>query len=180
MAPATAEPQFISRPVTSADYAELQTLHDRVFGPGAYTRTAYRLREGMPQQSPFCRVVARMPGAIIASIRFTPITIGGTAGALLLGPLAVDAAFANQGYGRRLIGEGLEAARIADIALVLLVGDASYYAKLSFESVATGAIKLPGPFDPRRLLAAHLDEARSRAMGGLVQGAIHDVRLGTP
>jgi predicted N-acetyltransferase YhbS len=169
MAPATAEPNFISRPVTPEDYVELQALHDRVFGPGAYTRTAYRVREGMPPQTPFCRVVAQVPGAIIAAIRFTPITIGGAAGALLLGPLAVDAAFANQGHGRRLIAEGLEAARKADIAIVLLVGDASYYTKLGFETVMPGAIKLPGPFDPHRLLAAHLDDARSRALSGAIQ-----------
>jgi hypothetical protein len=37
-------PAFSSRVVVPSDYAALQALHDRVFGPGAYTRTAYRVR----------------------------------------------------------------------------------------------------------------------------------------
>ena len=48
---------------------------------------------------------------LIAAVRFTPITIGGADGALLLGPLAVDPDFAGQGFGKRLIGEAMEAAR---------------------------------------------------------------------
>jgi predicted N-acetyltransferase YhbS len=165
------EPEFQSRAVRREDYASLQALHDRVFGPGALTRTAYRVREGMPPQSSFCRVVTLNNDQIIASIRFTPVSVGGAGGALLLGPLAVDSDFANQGHGRRLIREGLAAARDAKIGLVLLVGDTSYYAKLGFELVPPGRIQLPGPFDPARLLAAHVDENRSRSMAGMVHGA---------
>jgi predicted N-acetyltransferase YhbS len=167
--PAT-DPLFASRPVTPSDYATLQALHDRVFGPGAYTRTAYRVREGLPPQSPFCRVVTRSGTNIIASIRFTPVLIGNETGALLLGPLAVDPGYANQGYGRRLITEGLDAARAARIKLVLLVGDAPYYAKLGFEPVPPKHIALPGPVDPRRLLAAYLAGDAARAMSGAVSG----------
>ena len=165
------EPAFTSRVITAADYAALQTLHDRVFGPGAYTRTAYRVREGMPPQSPFCRLIVRGGTDIIASIRFTPVLIGEAPGALLLGPLAVDAAYANQGHGRRLIGEGLDAARAAGVKLVLLVGDAPYYAKLGFEPVPPKRITLPGPVDPKRLLAAYLAGDAARAMQGMVSGA---------
>jgi predicted N-acetyltransferase YhbS len=168
---APVEPQFRSRLVRREDYAELQALHDRMFGPGSLTRTAYRVREGMPPQSVFCRVITCNDSQIIASIRFTPVSVGATQGALLLGPLAVDGDYANQGHGRRLISEGLAAARDAGIALVLLVGDTSYYARLGFEPVQPGRIQLPGPFDPGRLLGAHLDETRSRLMTGLVQGA---------
>jgi predicted N-acetyltransferase YhbS len=175
--------QITSRAVAPFDYPELQALHDRVFGPGAYTRTAYRVREGMPPQSSFCRVITlgdqtgSQTGSetgseqIIASIRFTPINIGTSDSALLLGPLAVDPDHANQGHGRRLINEGLTHARSASVALVLLIGDASYYERLGFENVQPGHITLAGPFDPQRLLAAHLDETRSRSMRGLVVGA---------
>jgi predicted N-acetyltransferase YhbS len=162
------DPAFTSRTVTPADYGALQALHDRVFGPGAYVRTAYRVREGMPPQSPFCRVMTIDGSRIMASIRFTPVTIGGEGRVLLLGPLAVDQEFANQGYGRRLLAEAMDAARAAGIALVLLVGDPPYYAKFGFELVPPGRIKMPGPVDPRRLLAAYLQR---RAMQGAVSGA---------
>ena len=89
-------------------------------------------------------------------MRLSPIRIGGKGGALLLGPLAVDPAFANQGYGRGLVGEALEAARAAGIALVVLVGDEPYYARLGFKRVPPGQITLPGPVNPDRLLAAEL------------------------
>ena len=105
--------------------------------------------------SPFCRV-CRIDGRLAAAVRFTPILIGGKGGALLLGPLAVDPDFANQGHGRGLVGKALEAARSAGIALVVLVGDEPYYARLGFKRVPHGQIVLPGPVDPDRLLAAEL------------------------
>lgn len=139
-------------PVLPADYAEMGALHDVVFGPGALTRTAYRIREGMPYHSPFCRVT-RARGVLIAMIRFTPITIGGVGRALMLGPLAVAPSHANQGHARRLIAEGIDAARGAGIRIVMLVGDRPYYGRLGFAPVPSGQIAMPGPVDPSRLLA---------------------------
>jgi len=146
---------IIVRPAGPEDSAEIRALHVRAFGPGRFARTAYRLREGTEEFSPFCRV-CRIDGQLVAAVRFTPILIGGRDGALLLGPLAVDPAFANQGYGRGLVGGALEAARGAGIALVLLVGDEPYYARLGFRRVPRGQITLPGPVDPERLLIVAL------------------------
>jgi len=145
----------ITRPAGPEDSAEIAALHARAFGPGRFARTAYRLRECAPQFSPFCRV-CRIDGRLAAAVRLSPILIGGRGAALLLGPLAVDPAFANQGYGRGIVGEALDAARSAGIALVVLVGDEHYYAKLGFRRVPPGQIMLPGPVDPKRLLAAEL------------------------
>jgi len=146
---------IVTRPAGPEDSADIQALHMRAFGPGRFARTAYRLREGTPEFSAYCRV-CRIGGRLVAAVRFTPITIGGRGGALLLGPLAVDPAFANQGHGRGLVGIALEAARETGIALVLLVGDPPYYARLGFGPVPRGQILLPGPVDPDRLLAVEL------------------------
>jgi predicted N-acetyltransferase YhbS len=159
-------PGFIVSAVTPSDYPQIGRLHDRVFGPGALTRTAYRIREGLPYQSPFCRVT-RDNGVLIAAIRFTPILIGGRGKALMLGPLAVVETHANQGHARRLIAEGIAAAKAAGIELVVLVGDAPYYGKLGFVPVPLGQITMPGPVDPTRLLAYLIDPttlARTRGM----------------
>jgi predicted N-acetyltransferase YhbS len=145
----------VTRPAGPGDSAEIAALHARAFGPGRFARTAYRLREGMAEFSPFCRV-CRIGGRLAAAVRFSPILIGGRSGALLLGPLAVDPAFANQGYGRGLVGEALDEARGAGILLAVLVGDEPYYAKLGFKRVPRGQITLPGPVNPDRLLAAEL------------------------
>jgi predicted N-acetyltransferase YhbS len=141
--------------VTQNDYAAIGALHDTVFGPGALTRTAYRIREGLPYHTPYCRLAAHGP-RLMGFIRFAPILIGGQGRALMLGPLAVHADYVNQGHARRLIGEGLEVARADSIAMVILVGDFAYYGRLGFRQVRVGQILMPGPVDTARLLAYDL------------------------
>lgn len=147
--------QVIMRPVEAGDLAAISQLHALAFGPGRYTRTAYRIREGTGAFSPYCRACL-IDGRLVAAVRFTQVTVGGKGAALLLGPLAVDPAFANQGYGRGLVAKALEDARDAGIALVVLVGDEPYYGRLGFKRVPVGKITLPGPVNPTRLLAAEL------------------------
>ncbi len=160
-----------THPVTPADFAGIGALHDIVFGPGALTRTAYRIREGLPYSTPFCRLAAHGP-RLMGFIRFAPILIGGQGRALMLGPLAVHPDYANQGHARRLIGEGLEAARASGIALVILVGDRPYYGRLGFVPVPTGQISMPGPVDLMRLLAYELvPGALSRFQGSITREA---------
>jgi predicted N-acetyltransferase YhbS len=160
-----------TRPVLPADSTEIKALHARAFGPGRFTRTAYRVREGTPEFSPFCRV-CMIDGRIIAAVRFTPIRIGGKGSALLLGPLAVDPAFANRGHGRGMVGEALEAARAAGIALVVLVGDEPYYGRLGFRKIPPGQITLPGPVDPNRLLAVELVPDSLATYAGRISAAL--------
>jgi predicted N-acetyltransferase YhbS len=161
-------PNVLNRPIAPADLPPIAELHARVFGPGRFTRTAYRVREGAPPISRFCRV-ALLDGRIIAAVRFTHITIGGVDGALLLGPLVVDPDFAGKGFGRQLIGEALEVAKADGVCVVVLVGDESYYGRFGFRAVPAGQITLPGPVDARRLLATELEAgALLRYRGGVV------------
>jgi predicted N-acetyltransferase YhbS len=143
------------RPVALDDLAAIRDLHARAFGPGRFARTAHRIREGTGDFSQHCRVCV-VDGRLVAAVRFTQIVVGGRSGALLLGPLAVDPAFANRGHGRGLVAKALEDARSAGISLVVLVGDEPYYGKLGFRRTPFGKITLPGPVDPNRLLAAEL------------------------
>lgn len=146
---------LITRSATAADEPEISRLHDKAFGPGRFTRTAYRIREGTPDVSAYCRI-AILSGRAVAAVRLTEVTIGGNGIALLLGPLAVDPDFTHQGIGTRLMHEALDAARSAGIRIVLLVGDEPYYGRFGFKPVPMGQITLPGPVDARRLLAAQL------------------------
>lgn len=172
------EPPTI-RPARPEDRAAIAALHARAMGPGRFARTAYRVREEAPAGfSPFCRV-SLLGDRLVAAVRFTEVSIGGPSrvqaevlgGALLLGPLAVDPELANRGYGRGLAGTALEEARAAGIALVVLVGDEPYYARLGFRRVPTGRILMPGPVDPDRLLAAELSPGALAGYSGLLQGA---------
>ena len=157
----------INRPLTPSDFPAISRLHAKVFGPGRFTRTAYRVREGAAPVSPYCSV-AHLGSQLIAAVRFTPITIGGVGGALLLGPLAVDPDFAGQGFGKRLIGDALQTAKAAGVKLVVLVGDEPYYGRFGFRPIPLQQITLPGPVNPRRLLAAELEDGALAPFSGLI------------
>lgn len=161
------EPAVETRRAEPADLPAIAALQARAFSPGRFTRTAYRVREGAPDISPFCRV-ALIGDKLIAAVRMTPVTIGGQTGGVLLGPLAVEPELAGRGYARRLVAEALDAARAEGEKLVLLVGDMAYYGRLGFAPVPPGRIELPGPFDPARLLASELEAGELQKFGGMI------------
>jgi predicted N-acetyltransferase YhbS len=150
---------FTFRAERLADDAAIEEIHAEAFGPGRYARAAFRLREGVAHD-PTLSFVAEADGRVIASVRLTPIRVGGRP-ALLLGPLAVIPAFKGRGAGKRLVRIALEAARAAGHQVVLLVGDEPYYGPLGFVRLARYAVTLPAPADPDRVLFA-----------GLVPGAL--------
>lgn len=159
-----------NHPVTPADLPTIGDLHARVFGPGRFARTAYRVREGTPRISPYCRV-AYLDKRLIAAVRFTEIAIGGKPGALLLGPLVVDQEFAGQGFGKALVAEGLEHAKRAGVGLVVLVGDMPYYGRFGFKPVPLAQIVFPGPVNPARILALELQDGALASARGTVAAA---------
>lgn len=160
-------PSFAIRPASPEDIPEISKLHARVFGPGRFARSAYRVREGKGHISRFC-LVACLGKEIIASIRTTEIAIGGTKGAVLLGPVAVDDSHRSNGLGRQLIAAALEATRAAGARLIILVGDEPYYGRFGFKTVPMGQIVFPGPVNPRRILACELERNALADFRGLV------------
>ncbi|MEM6497407.1 MAG: N-acetyltransferase, partial [Pseudomonadota bacterium] len=155
------------RAVTNEDVASIAALHARVFGPGRFSRTAYRIREGAPEISTFCRQALNQ-GKLLAAVNFTRLTIGAAPNALLLGPLAVAPEVASKGLGRRLIAAGLEEAKLQGIQLVILVGDKPYYERFGFDRVPPGQIKFPGPVAPDRILAWQSEPDAVQKFSGLV------------
>ena len=158
------------RPVTLEDIPEIEALHARVFGPGRFGRTAYRIREGAPKVSDFCRL-AKGNEELLAAVSFTRINIGTKDNALLLGPLVVAPEVANQGLGRKLIAAGLDAANCNGMAVVILVGDKPYYERFGFEHVPQGQIRFPGPVDPGRILAWQSEPDAINNFSGFITAA---------
>jgi predicted N-acetyltransferase YhbS len=91
--------------------------------------------------------------------------------ALLLGPLAVHPLRQNIGIGKALMRETLAMAKANGHRLVLLVGDAPYYARVGFAQVTDGRLLLPGPVDPKRLLFLELVDGALDDAQGLVMAA---------
>ena len=106
-------------------------INEEAFGPGRFTRAAYKIREGGPHERALS-FVAMHGDAVVASVRMTRIAAG-DGRALLLGPLAVRPAFKNLGIGRKLVAIALEAAEKAGAPAVVLVGDEPYYGPLGFK-----------------------------------------------
>lgn len=150
---------------TDGDGQALSQLSADAFGPGRFTRSAYRVREGVPPVAALC-LAAWLDDRLVGGIRFTAVRIGEEDKGILLGPLVVDPAVKGNGFGRALMAEGLARARGEGFSLVLLVGDMPYYGQFGFVPVPPGQIALPGPVDPARLLALELSPgALARAVG---------------
>ena len=152
---------------TPADADVIERLHERTFGPGRYSRTAFRIREdaGHLLELSF---TARIGTLLVGSIRLTPVRIG-TTPALLLGPLTVEPPFRKRGIGLALMQRALAEARQRGHRLVVLVGDESYYARAGFRRIDKGKARMPGPVDPARLLVAELAEAAFAGVSGAIR-----------
>ncbi len=156
------------RPERPSDAPIVNALQQVAFGPGAYARAAFRVREQAPHD-PSLSFVTELNGALVASVRMTPIRIGEDRG-LLLGPLVVEPARKGQGHGKALMRHAMEEARRAGCPFVLLVGDQPYYWPFGFRPVPPDRVSMPGPVDPARLLVAELKPGAAGGLRGLVTG----------
>ncbi len=137
-----------------ADAPAVERLAERVFGPGRFAKTAYRLREAAAPDWDLC-FVARVSTLLVGANSMTPVGAG-PAPALLLGPLIVDPAFRGRGIAAALVARSLDAARDAGHGLAILVGDEPYYRRFGFARVPPGRLAMPGPVDAARLLWCEL------------------------
>lgn len=163
------ELSLVLEPETPADAESILRLNERVFGPGRFARTAYRLRETTSADLSLS-FVARVRTLLVGANAMTPIFIG-SAPALLLGPLIVEPVFRSQGIGEALVTRSLDAAKEAGATVVILVGDEPYYARMGFKLVPPGRLALPGPVDPARVLYCELQAGAFEGVSGKVRGA---------
>jgi len=78
--------KFAIRHETDGDAPLLSKLAAEAFGPGRFTRSAYRVREGVPPVAGLS-LCGELDGMLVGGIRFTAIRIGEREGGVLLGPL---------------------------------------------------------------------------------------------
>jgi predicted N-acetyltransferase YhbS len=159
-------------PLGSGEIGLVEELHALVFGPGRFSRAAYRVREGTPPVSRHCRVAWRGT-EFIGSVSMTAITVGSAPGHWLLGPVAVKYAEMNKKFGHQLVQCALDsvARDEPESATVILVGDAAYYNRFGFAAVPRGRILMPGPVDPARLLIWTGPEGKRDVPNGLMRAS---------
>ena len=125
--------------------------------------------------------VGNFPNAtrLVGTVRLWHVTAGGVP-ALVLGPLAVDQSCRKLGIGRALVQRALAAAKVRGHGAVLLLGDAPYYSRFGFSALTTGQLRLPGPFEPDRLLGLELREGALDGASGMIVPTGMAAPLGKP
>ena len=96
------DPEFQVRRERMEDIQALNEFAARAFGPGRFARTAHRVREYAAIVEELSHT-AWVADDLAGSIRFAAIRIGERSGALLLGPLMVEAKWAGKGCGLRSV-----------------------------------------------------------------------------
>jgi predicted N-acetyltransferase YhbS len=150
-----------------ADIAAREALLDEAYGPGRFSKTSERLREGR-RPADGLSLVAVDRGRVVGTVRLWHVSAGPGCPALLLGPLAVHPAYRNRGIGTTLMRRAIARARLAGHRAILLVGDAPYYRRLGFSAARTRELWMPGGFERGRLLALELKPEALKGARGMI------------
>jgi predicted N-acetyltransferase YhbS len=157
---------FVIRAERASDVVAREALLDACFGVNRHMRTCQRLRDGRAPAEGLALSVVRK-GNLVGTVRLWHVSAGGVP-ALVLGPLAVDSSCRKLGVGADLMNHALAAARALGHGVVILLGDAPYYARFGFSALKTGELSLPGPFERDRLLGLELREGALDGAWGMI------------
>jgi predicted N-acetyltransferase YhbS len=144
-------------PLADIDPALIEDVLDAAFGPDRFARTAYKVREGT-EWLPGLSFAALDEGEHIAgTIQCWPVALNDANGRahpmIMVGPVAVLPALQGQGYGKALVTASLTAIDPRAPLPQVMIGDADYYGRFfGFSAAHTAGWKLPGAWDPARLL----------------------------
>ncbi len=152
--------------------AAIEKLLDSSFGPKRHTKTVYRLRKNVAPVADLCFVATDTDETgnevLLGTIRYWPVMLGNNVQALMLGPIAIDAAHRSEGLGGKMIRHSLAAAKALGHRIVILVGDAPYYVRFGFQRDLVAGLSLPGPVDPTRFQGLELVEGALTGVTGMV------------
>lgn len=143
-------------PLEGIDAALIEALLDRAFGADRHARTAYRVRTGMEWLPALSFAAMDADAYLVATIQCWPVALTAPDGRahplVMVGPVAVLPELQGDGYGKALIRMTL--GTLGDEGLPqVLIGDADYYGRFfGFSAAHTGGWRLPGPWEPERLL----------------------------
>ena len=148
-------------PLSAVDPEAVEALLDRAFGPERRARTAYRIRNGTLPVPELSFAAIDSDERLLGTIQCWPVALACDQGPaiplVMVGPVAVEPERQQGGIGRALMERMLDA--VSDCTApgcgaLMLVGDPEYYGRFfGFTADRTGGWRLPGPFEPHRLLA---------------------------
>jgi predicted N-acetyltransferase YhbS len=157
------------------DVAAREALLDDAFGGRRWRKSSQRLRDGrLPAEG--LAFVATDGRRLVGTATLWNVISGTGEPALLLGPVAVASEYRNRGIGAALVRRALSVARRQGHRAVILVGDAPYYGRFGFSAAKTASLRMPGPFERRRLLGLELVPGGLDGARGLLHAAGPAVR----
>lgn len=160
-------------PLAQIDPDAIEALLDAAFGKDRHGRTAYLLRDGVEAVAALSFAATDTARGLQGTIQCWPCGLYGDDGALLqnmvlVGPVAVQPGVQGEGIGKALMDAMLDAAAIHADGPLCMIGDPEYYGRFfGFTADDTGGWTLPGPFEPRRLLARTVGSERIVQAGRL-------------
>jgi predicted N-acetyltransferase YhbS len=172
-------PDIVIVAETRADIAAREVLLDRAMGPKRRKKSSEKLRRGRRPSEGLALVARDAKGSVVGTVRLWDVRLGeGGPAALLLGPLAVDPAAKGTGIGSALMRLAIAEASRLGHRVILLVGDAPYYARFGFSAAKTGQLAMPGPYERDRFLALELVSGALDGAKGVLKAAGR--KLGAP
>jgi predicted N-acetyltransferase YhbS len=145
-------------PLDQIDSADIEELLDAAFGPDRHRRTAYKLRDSTEWLPALSFAALDEDDHLAGTIQCWPVALTDPGGRryplIMVGPVAVLPHLQRGGYGRALVTASLAALNPQAPLPQVMIGDPEYYERFfGFSAAHTGGWKLPGPWEPRRLLA---------------------------
>ena len=144
-------------PLDNVDPALVEALLDRAFEPDRHKRTAYKVREGMDWLPGLSFAAIDGEEHLVGTIQCWPVALNDSAGRahpmIMVGPVAVLPEHQGAGIGQALMSASLAAIDPRAPLPQVMIGDPEYYGRFwGFANEPTAGWKLPGPWEPRRLL----------------------------
>ncbi|TCM53710.1 putative N-acetyltransferase YhbS [Rhizobium sp. PP-F2F-G48] len=155
------------------DVVARERLLDRAMGPNRRRKSSEQLRRGRVPAEGLALVARDGDGHVIGTVRLWNVDAGvdgegRTIPALLLGPLAVDAAQEGKGVGGALMRAAIGEATLRRHGAILLVGDAPYYERFGFQAHHAQHLVMPGPFERHRFLGLELKDGWLKGAAGML------------
>mgnify|MGYP001413878900 FL=1 len=144
-------------PLDNVDPALVDQLLDTAFEPERRTRTAYKVREGTDWLPGLSFAALDEDDNLAGTIQCWPVSLTDPQGRahrmIMVGPVAVMPGQRGRGFGKALVTASLSAIDPRAALPQVMIGDPEYYGRFwGFSNERTTGWKLPGPWEPHRLL----------------------------
>jgi len=150
------------------DAAAIHSVNAAAFETAAEASLVRLLRE---RAAPIVSLVAEDGEVICGHILFSPVTIAGQGGLVLMGlaPMAVHPSRQRQGIGSALVRAGLDACATIGSDGVVVLGHADYYPRFGFRPASRFGLKSEYDVPDEVFMAMELKPGALAGKGGTVR-----------